>query len=96
DVDAARSGATDLEIRLEAGTPVRFHVARGAQSPVDFLLADATGLPLRVCSAFPSSPERLRLQPGSYRISYVEDDTVVSTETFDVGTEPVVKEVRRP
>jgi RNA polymerase sigma-70 factor (ECF subfamily) len=94
DVDTSRGAAKDLELRLEKGTLVTFRLARGANEPVDFVIADASGSPLCLAFAYPTSAMRKRLKPGRYELRFVEDDKVVRTEPLEVGTSPLVKEVR--
>ena len=96
DVDATSGNVEGLEIRTEKGTPVAFRLPRGASDRVDFVIADASGRPLTMKSAFPTFSPRVRLKPGTYELRYVVDADVVRTESLEMGAEPIVRELRAP
>jgi hypothetical protein len=93
DIDAARSSASDLEIRLTKGTPITFRVGRKSMRSIEFVIADSEGRPLQLIFASPGHAPHVRLKSGRYELRVVEDDDIVRTEAFDVGNEPIVKEI---
>jgi hypothetical protein len=96
DVDASGGSVEGLEMRMEKGTQITFRAPVGTSDRVDFAIADASGRPLVMKSAFPTFSPRVRLRPGTYELRYVVDDDVVRKESLDVGTEPIAHEVRAP
>jgi RNA polymerase sigma factor (sigma-70 family) len=96
DVDATNGALDGIELRLEKGTPIELHVARGAWTGVECVIHDASGRPLAMASAYPMFIRRLRLKPGHYELGVIDGDSIVRREPLEVGTEGIVREVRAP
>jgi hypothetical protein len=80
-------------LRLDPGVPVELRCARGALNPIDALLVDAQGLPMRFSRLYRTLGTTLRLLPGAYEIQIVIDQDVVARRPFVVGESPQVIEL---
>jgi hypothetical protein len=85
DVDASSGQRSGLEIQLQRGTEVKLHLAGDAQRTVEFLLADADGVPLLLSGVYGPKARRLLLRPGRYRLSTLAEDRVLATQILEVG-----------
>jgi RNA polymerase sigma factor (sigma-70 family) len=94
--DTSSGDLRDLELRLDPGVPVELRCARGALNPIDALLVDAQGLPLRFSRLYRTLGTTLRLLPGAYEIQIVIDQDVVARRPFVVGESPQVIELELP
>jgi len=96
DVDASSGKLGGLELRLERGTEVKLRLAGEQQRSVEFLLADADGLPLLFDGVYGWKGRRLLLRPGRYSLSTVAEDRVLATQTLEVGdaSQPLSVELR--
>ena len=85
DLDASSGKLEGLEIALEQGTEVLVRRPRGPARSVEFLLADANGVPLLFSGVYGAKARRLLLRPGSYRLSTVIGLELGSTQVIEVG-----------